>query len=71
MSTLAYAAMTRAREISKPGKSTTTDSPGVKTYVDALAALVPAELLVAHATILTFTTKTATDSSGPDDCQHK
>ncbi len=64
MSTLAYAAMTRARETSKPGTSTTTNSPGVKTYVDAIAALVPAEVLVAHATILTFTTKTATNLSG-------
>jgi uncharacterized membrane protein len=30
----------------------------VSTYVDALAALVPAEVLTLHAVILTFTTKT-------------
>jgi hypothetical protein len=58
MSTLAYAAITRAREAATPGKSTTDQKPGVRTYIDALAALVPAEVLAAHATILTFTTKT-------------
>ena len=59
MSTLAYAAMTRVREAATPGTSTTTKPPGVKTYVDALTALVPAEVLAAHATILTFTTTTS------------
>ncbi len=61
MSTLAYAAMTRKREEAQPGKSTTSDAPGLKTYVDALAALVPAEVLTAHAAILTFTTTTLKD----------
>jgi hypothetical protein len=67
MSTLAYAAITRKRERAKPGTSATTGAPGVKTYVDALAALVPAEVLTAHAAILTFTTDTvpATDPSRP------
>jgi hypothetical protein len=64
MSTLAYAAMTRKREESKPGTSTTTSAPGVNTYVDALAALVPAEVLTAHAAILTFTTDTVTNAAG-------
>jgi hypothetical protein len=63
MSTLAYAAMTRKREEAKPGTSTTTSAPGIKTYVDALAALVPAEVLTAHAAILTFTTETV-DKAG-------
>src|SRR6266478_7030613 len=63
MSTFAYAAMTGTRETAPPGRSTTTSSPGVRTYVDALAALVPAEVLAAHAAILTFTTKTATDAA--------
>src|SRR3954447_1410357 len=58
MSTLAYAAMTHARLAAEPNKPIKPDSPGIKTYVDALAALVPAEVLAAHATILTFTTKT-------------
>jgi hypothetical protein len=59
MSTLAYAAITRVREAATPGTSTTDKAPGVRTYVDALAALVPAEVLAAHATILTFTTHTS------------
>jgi len=58
MSTLAYAAITRARETATRGTSTTEKPPGVRTYIDALAALVPAEVLAAHATILTFTTRT-------------
>jgi hypothetical protein len=63
MSTLAYAAMTRARTAARPGSSTQAGgSPGLRTYVDALAALVPAEILAAHATILTFTTKTADET---------
>ena len=63
MSTFAYAAITGARKASKPGTSTTTGSPGIKTYMDALAALVPAEVLTAHAAILTFTTDTVTEQS--------
>jgi hypothetical protein len=59
MSTLLYAAQTHLRTAAAPGTSTKAKgSPGVKTYTDALAALVPTEVLVAHATILTFTTKT-------------
>ncbi len=59
MSTLAYAAMTRLRTAAPPGTSKEQGgSPGVKTYADALAALVPAEVLAAHGAILTFTTET-------------
>lgn len=58
MSTLVYATMTGKREEAQPGTSTMTSAPGVNTYVDALAALVPAEVLTAHAAILTFTTNT-------------
>jgi len=50
--------MTRKREEAQPGTSTSTSAPGTSTYVDALAALVPAEVLTAHAAILTFTTET-------------
>jgi hypothetical protein len=39
-----------------------TDTHGVKDYVDALAAIVPAEVLAAHAVILTFTTRKASAS---------
>jgi hypothetical protein len=50
--------MTRKREEAQPGTSTTSQSPELRTYVDALAAIVPAEVLTAHAAVLTFTTTT-------------
>jgi hypothetical protein len=56
MSTLAYAQLTNKRDAANPGTSTTTGSPGVQSYVDALAALVPAEVLTLHALIISFTT---------------
>jgi len=58
MSTLTYAALTEKRLESEPNESTKGSGPGVSTYVDTLAALVPAEVLTAHAAILTFTCKT-------------
>ena len=58
MSTIAYAALTNAREASPPGTSTTTNSPGMRTYIDAFAALVPAEVLTLHALIISVTTET-------------
>ena len=57
MSTIAYAQFTTRREAAAPGTSTSASPPGVKTYVDALAALVPAEVLTLHALILSVTTK--------------
>ena len=63
MSTLAYAALTTRRELAPPGTSTTV-SPGLQTYVDALAALIPAEVLTLHGVILSFTTKSGIDSAG-------
>jgi len=59
MSTLAFAALTNKREEAAPGTSSTKNPPGVSTFVDALAALVPAEVLTLHALILTVTTTTA------------
>jgi hypothetical protein len=58
MSTLAYAALTTKREESAPGTSQDKQAPGLKTYVDAFAALVPAEVLTVHALIISVTTKT-------------
>ena len=58
MSTLAYAALTTKREQAAPGTSTSGSPPGVSKYIDALAALVPAEVLTLHAVILSFTTST-------------
>jgi len=57
MSTLAYAELTSTREEAQPGTSTSTSAPGVKSYVDALAALVPAEVLTLHGLMLSATTK--------------
>ena len=57
MSTLAYAQFTTKREEAQPRTSTKSAPPGVQTYVDALAALVPAEVLTLHGLILSVTTK--------------
>jgi FtsH-binding integral membrane protein len=57
MSTFGYAALTTSRE-QAVHTSTPQSPPGVGTYVDALAALVPAEVLALHAVILSVTTKT-------------
>jgi len=61
MSTLAYAAFTNRREEADPGTSSSSNPPGVSTFVDALAALVPAEVLTLHALILSVTTTTAAE----------
>jgi len=66
MSTLAYGALTRKREQADAKESTERQPPGVKTYVDTLAALVPAEVLAAHAVIIEATTKTTKDKAGKD-----
>lgn len=55
MSTLGYAAITQRRSQAEPG--TSTSAPGIGTYVDALAALVPVEALTVHAVILSVTTQ--------------
>lgn len=56
VSTIAYAQLTNAREAAVPGTSTTSSNPGLKTYMDAFAALVPAEVLTLHAIIISVTT---------------
>lgn len=66
MSTLAYGALTRKREEADPKQSTEQEPPGVKTYVDTLAALVPAEVLAAHAVIVEATTNTTKNRAGND-----
>lgn len=60
MSTLAYAQITNAREAASPGTSTGSARPGMQTYLDAFAALVPAEVLTLHALIISATTETRT-----------
>lgn len=64
MSAVAYAALTRQREGSPPGTSESANKPGVSTWLDAVVALVPAEVLAIHALILNWTTKTDKDAEG-------
>lgn len=64
MSTLTYAILTTLREDQPSGESTSTSPPGVKTYIDAVTALVPAEVLTLHAVILSFTTETMKGDGG-------
>jgi hypothetical protein len=45
MSAFAYGLFTSKRVAADPGESETTKPPGTKSYVDAVAALVPAEVL--------------------------
>ena len=61
MSTVAFGALTTRREISPSRKSTSNEPPGLSSYVDTLAALVPAEVLAIHALIISIVTK-----SGPN-----
>lgn len=63
MSTFAYAQLTNTREKSPPGTSRTSASPGIKTYVDAFAALVPAEVLTLHAVVISVTTETVENAT--------
>ena len=58
MSTIAYGALTRKRIEAEPRKSLNEQPPGVRTYIDTFAALVPAEVLALHALIISFATET-------------
>jgi hypothetical protein len=64
MSTLAYGALERTREEAAPGTSDSVAPPGLTSYVDALTALVPAEVLALHAAMLTVTTTTVENPTG-------
>ena len=76
MSTFAYAALTARREEATPGTSanrnavdpanTKAGKPGVGVWVDASAALVPAEVLGLHAFLIQQVTSTRQDGSGND-----
>ncbi len=65
MSTLAYAKLTNVRDDTDPREAADGAKPGINKYVDAMAALVPAEVLALHAmliTILTESNQGATDN---------
>ncbi|KQV50566.1 hypothetical protein ASC95_14480 [Pelomonas sp. Root1217] len=57
MSTILYARLTALRVAAPASLSTTKEPPGVSAMLDSLAALVPAEILSAHALIIGFATK--------------
>ncbi len=58
MSTVAFGALTTRREKSDSGTSKTDQPPGLNSYIDILAALVPAEVLAIHAIIIAAVTAT-------------
>jgi len=57
MSIVAYAQLTNRRDVGVPSTTTTQSPPGMGSYVDALAALVPAEVLSLHALVISATTQ--------------
>lgn len=63
MSTIAFAQLTTRREEANPGTSSSSSSPGIKTYIDTFAALVPSEVLALHALIIANTTTIAAGGS--------
>lgn len=67
MSTLLYAARTRQRQAGVSTVSQTPATPGSSTWLDALVALVPSEVLVIHAIAIAAGTKTLEPPSGTDD----
>ena len=64
MSTIAFAALTTRRDLAARQPQGAALSPNVKTYVDAVAALIPAEVLTVHAIVLSITTTTSKGSTG-------
>jgi hypothetical protein len=67
VSTLLYSAITSARKTAPAASGDVTgggQAPPLGKYVDSLAALVPAEVLAAHAAILGFTTTASPGAGG-------
>ena len=56
MSTVGYAALSTRRGQGQKGMTTSREPPGIGTWIDAAAALVPAEVLGLHAIILSLAT---------------
>ena len=62
MSSFLYGSLERKRTDAAAGTSTTENAPGVRTYADSLAALVPAEALALYAVLLqAFSEQTSPD----------
>ncbi len=64
MSIIGYAKLTNIRDLSDPNKENSPKPSSITHYLDAMAALVPAEVLSLHAIILTFTTASKKDEKG-------
>ncbi|QTE30912.1 hypothetical protein [Pengzhenrongella sicca] len=64
MTTIGYGALTRQRQLAEPATSSRGGSPGVRGYVDSVAALVPAEVLGLHAIVVGLTTTTIRQPDG-------
>ena len=58
MSIILYAQLSSKRDMATARMSVEAEPPGLKTYVDSLAALVPSEILTLHALMLSATTRT-------------
>ncbi len=65
MSTLLYGAVTAQRRATESGESKNEKAPGLGTYVDTVAALVPAEILAANAALLPIMSSTAEVNGEP------
>jgi hypothetical protein len=59
MSSVAFGALSTRRELSDSGKSTSVQPPGVSSYVDILAGLVPAEVLAINSIVVAAITSGA------------
>ncbi|MDQ3724469.1 MAG: hypothetical protein M3335_01030 [Actinomycetota bacterium] len=64
MSCIVYGALTAQREAAPKGTSKDSEAPGFGSYVDVVAALVPAEILAANAVLLPLMAETKADSTG-------
>jgi hypothetical protein len=61
VSTLAYGALTRKREQAQRGLSSTAAPPGIGFWIDTFAAIVPAEILLVQAALLSLTSSKTRD----------
>ena len=66
MTTIGYGGLTRQRLLAQPSSSSALGSPGVRGYVDSLAALVSAEVLGLHTIVVGLTTTTIRQPDGRD-----
>lgn len=64
MSSFAYGMLTLQRASQPKEESKSTGKPGFGSYVDVVAALVPAEVLAMNAVLIPRMTKTTSEASG-------